>query len=153
MNWTIWDKSQKVPYTLLLEADPSEKQIAKYLDKSNVFQLMHDDIVIGIICLFPLNNDQLEIMNIAVSSDYRNQGIGKKLLEKAFDYATHKRFSKIIVKTGNSSIDQLAFYQKNGFRMQHIIPNYFTENYPNQTITENGIACLDQIILLKEIKS
>ncbi|EAD5995809.1 N-acetyltransferase, partial [Listeria monocytogenes] len=80
MNWTIWDKSQKVPYTLLLEADPSEKQIAKYLDKSHVFQLMHDDIVIGIICLFPLNNDQLEIMNIAVSSDYRNQGIGKKLL-------------------------------------------------------------------------
>ncbi|EAH2686327.1 TPA: N-acetyltransferase, partial [Listeria monocytogenes] len=26
-------------------------------------------------------------------------------------------------------------------------------NYPNQTIIENGIACLDQIILLKEIKS
>ncbi|EAG7719711.1 N-acetyltransferase, partial [Listeria monocytogenes] len=26
-------------------------------------------------------------------------------------------------------------------------------NYPNQTITENGIVCLDQIILLKEIKS
>ncbi|EPE6996785.1 GNAT family N-acetyltransferase [Listeria monocytogenes] len=153
MNWTIWDKSQKVPYTLLLEADPSEKQIAKYLDKSHVFQLMHDDIVIGIICLFPLNNDQLEIMNIAVSSDYRNQGIGKKLLEKAFDYVIHKHFLKIIVKTGNSSIDQLAFYQKNGFRMQHIIPNYFTENYPNQTITENGIVCLDQIILLKEIKS
>ncbi|EAC4721330.1 N-acetyltransferase, partial [Listeria monocytogenes] len=25
--------------------------------------------------------------------------------------------------------------------------------YPNQTITENGIVCLDQIILLKEIKS
>ncbi|EAD3103456.1 N-acetyltransferase, partial [Listeria monocytogenes] len=73
--------------------------------------------------------------------------------EKAFDYAIHKHFIKIIVKTGNSSIDQLAFYQKNGFRMQHIIPNYFTENYPNQTITENGIVCLDQIILLKEIKS
>ncbi len=76
---------------------------------------MHDDIVIGIICLFPLNNDQLEIMNIAVSSDYRNQGIGKKLLEKAFDYAIHKHFLKIIVKTGNSSIDQLAFYQKKWF--------------------------------------
>ncbi|MBA5770290.1 N-acetyltransferase, partial [Escherichia coli] len=43
MNWTIWDKSQKVTYTLLLEADSSEKQIAKYLDKSHVFQLMHDD--------------------------------------------------------------------------------------------------------------
>ncbi|EBF5744180.1 GNAT family N-acetyltransferase [Listeria monocytogenes] len=153
MNWTIWDKSQKVPLTLLLDADPCEKQIATYFNKSHVLQLMQADTIIGVVCLFPLNKNQLEIMNIVVSSEYRNQGIGKKLLEKAFDYATHKRFSKIIVKTGNSSIDQLAFYQKNGFRMQHIIPNYFTENYPNQTITENGIVCLDQIILLKEIKS
>ncbi|EGP2702192.1 GNAT family N-acetyltransferase [Listeria monocytogenes] len=153
MNWTIWDKSQPVPLTLLLDADPCEKQIATYFNKSHVLQLMQADTIIGVVCLFPLNKNQLEIMNIVVSSEYRNQGIGKKLLEKAFDYATHKRFSKIIVKTGNSSIDQLAFYQKNGFRMQHIIPNYFTENYPNQTITENGIVCLDQIILLKEIKS
>ncbi|EAF5859585.1 GNAT family N-acetyltransferase [Listeria monocytogenes] len=153
MNWTIWDKSQPVPLTLLLDADPCEKQIATYFNKSHVLQLMQADKIIGVVCLFPLNKNQLEIMNIVVSSEYRNQGIGKKLLEKAFDYATHKRFSKIIVKTGNSSIDQLAFYQKNGFRMQHIIPNYFTENYPKQTITENGIVCLDQIILLKEIKS
>ncbi|EGK2525436.1 GNAT family N-acetyltransferase [Listeria monocytogenes] len=153
MNWTIWDKSQPVPLTLLLDADPCEKQIATYFNKSHVLQLMQADTIIGVVCLFPLNKNQLEIMNIVVSSEYRNQGIGKKLLEKAFDYATHKRFSKIIVKTGNSSIDQLAFYQKNGFRMQHIIPNYFTENYPKQTITENGIVCLDQIILLKEIKS
>ncbi|EAG4540544.1 GNAT family N-acetyltransferase [Listeria monocytogenes] len=153
MNWTIWDKSQPVPLTLLLDADPSEKQIATYFNKSHVLQLMQADTIIGVVCLFPLNKNQLEIMNIVVSSEYRNQGIGKKLLEKAFDYATHKHFSKIIVKTGNSSIDQLAFYQKNGFRMQHIIPNYFTENYPNQTIIENSIACLDQIILLKEIKS
>ncbi|EEO3619640.1 GNAT family N-acetyltransferase [Listeria monocytogenes] len=153
MNWTIWDKSQPVPLTLLLDANPSEKQIATYFNKFHVLQLMQADTIIGVVCLFPLNKNQLEIMNIVVSSEYRNQGIGKKLLEKAFDYATHKHFSKIIVKTGNSSIDQLAFYQKNGFRMQHIIPNYFTENYPNQTIIENGIACLDQIILLKEIKS
>ncbi|EEW20052.1 acetyltransferase [Listeria monocytogenes FSL R2-503] len=127
MNWTIWDKSQPVPLTLLLDADPSEKQIATYFNKSHVLQLMQADTIIGVVCLFPLNKNQLEIMNIVVSSEYRNQGIGKKLLEKAFDYATHKHFSKIIVKTGNSSIDQLAFYQKNGFRMQHIIPNYFTE--------------------------
>lgn len=125
MNWTIWDKSQPVPLTLLLDADPSEKQIATYFNKSHVLQLMQADTIIGVVCLFPLNKNQLEIMNIVVSSEYRNQGIGKKLLEKAFDYATHKHFSKIIVKTGNSSIDQLAFYQKNGFRMQHIIPNYF----------------------------
>ncbi|MBC2185723.1 GNAT family N-acetyltransferase [Listeria sp. FSL L7-0253] len=153
MNWTIWDKSQPVPLHLLLEADPSEKQIATYFDKSHVIQLVHTTKIIGVVCLFPLNANQLEIMNIAVSAEHRNQGIGKQLLEKTLDYAIQNHFSKIIVKTGNSSIDQLAFYQKNGFRMQQIIPNYFVEHYPGQTIIENGIACLDQIMLTKEIKS
>ncbi|EAC3423749.1 GNAT family N-acetyltransferase [Listeria monocytogenes] len=153
MNWTTWNKSQPAPLELLLEADPSEKQIAKYLEASHVFQLVDANEIIGVICLLPLNKQQLEIMNIAVQPSKRNQGNGKMLLEKAFDYAMKNGFSAIIVKTGNSSIDQLAFYQKNHFRMQQIVPNYFTKHYPDQTITENGIACLDQIILLKEIKS
>ncbi|OLQ23150.1 GNAT family N-acetyltransferase [Listeria seeligeri] len=153
MNWITWDKHTQVPLDLLLEADPSEKQIAKYLSKSTVFGLGSKEQTIGIICLLPLNDNQLEIMNIAVLKSARNKGIGKKLLEKAFEFATLQNFTEIIVKTGNSSIDQLAFYQKNGFRMQQIIPDYFSEHYPEQEITENGIACLDQIILIKEIKS
>ncbi|WP_271000550.1 GNAT family N-acetyltransferase [Listeria seeligeri] len=153
MNWITWDKHTQVPLYLLLEADPSEKQIAKYLSKSTIFGLGSKEQTIGIICLLPLNDNQLEIMNIAVLKSTRNKGIGKKLLEKAFEFATLQDFSEIIVKTGNSSIDQLAFYQKNGFRMQQIIPDYFSKHYPEQEITENGIACLDQIILIKEIKS
>ncbi|MBF2454006.1 GNAT family N-acetyltransferase [Listeria seeligeri] len=153
MNWITWDKHTQVPLDLLLEADPSEKQIAKYLSKSTIFGLGSKEQTIGIICLFSLNDNQLEIMNIAVLKSARNKGIGKKLLEKAFEFATLQDFSEIIVKTGNSSIDQLAFYQKNGFRMHQIIPDYFSEHYPEQEITENGIACLDQIILIKEIKS
>ncbi|WP_207577894.1 GNAT family N-acetyltransferase [Listeria seeligeri] len=153
MNWITWDKHTQVPLDLLLEADPSEKKIAKYLSKSTVFGLGSKEQTIGIVCLLPLNDNQLEIMNIAVLKSARNKGIGKKLLEKAFEFATLQDFSEIIVKTGNSSIDQLAFYQKNGFRMQQIIPDYFSEHYPEQEITENGIACLDQIILIKEIKS
>ncbi|MBM5597304.1 N-acetyltransferase [Listeria seeligeri] len=153
MNWITWDKHTQVPLDLLLEADPSEKQIAKYLSKSTLFGLGSKEQTIGIVCLLPLNDNQLEIMNIAVLKSARNKGIGKKLLEKAFEFATLQNFTEIIVKTGNSSIDQLAFYQKNGFRMQQIIPDYFSEHYPEQEITENGIACLDQIILIKEIKS
>ncbi|HHQ0971980.1 TPA: GNAT family N-acetyltransferase, partial [Listeria innocua] len=129
MNWTIWDKTQPAPLELLLEADPSEDQIAKYLDKSRVFQLNDTDKTIGVVCLLPLNNKQIEIMNVAVLPTQRNQGIGKILLEKVFDYALQNNFTEIIVKTGNSSIDQLAFYQKNGFRMQQIVPNYFIEHY------------------------
>ncbi|MBC6296945.1 GNAT family N-acetyltransferase [Listeria sp. FSL L7-1517] len=153
MNWKIWDKSQPVPLELLLEADPSEIQIKKYLEKSIVFEWQNSEKTIGVICLLPLNKHQLEIMNIAVLQPFQNKGIGKKLLEKAFDFAKSHHFSEIIVKTGNSSINQLAFYQKNGFRMQQIIPDYFSDHYPEQVIIENDIPCLDQIILLKLVKS
>lgn len=153
MNWKIWDKSQPVPLELLLEADPSEIQIKKYLEKSIAFEWQNSEKTIGVICLLPLNKHQLEIMNIAVLQPFQNKGIGKKLLEKAFDFAKSHHFSEIIVKTGNSSINQLAFYQKNGFRMQQIIPDYFSDHYPEQVIIENDIPCLDQIILLKLVKS
>ncbi|MBC1482804.1 GNAT family N-acetyltransferase [Listeria immobilis] len=153
MNWKIWDKSQPVPLELLLEADPSEIQIKKYLEKSIVFEWQNSEKTIGVICLLPLNKHQLEIMNIAVLQPFQNKGIGKKLLEKAFDFAKSHHFSEVIVKTGNSSINQLAFYQKNGFRMQQIIPDYFSDHYPEQVIIENDIPCLDQIILLKLVKS
>ncbi|PZG32255.1 N-acetyltransferase [Listeria ivanovii] len=153
MHWTIWDKSKPSPLELLLEADPSETQITQYLDKSTVFELKDDEKTMGVVCLLPINNHQIEIMNIAVLESIRNKGLGKKLLEKAFDFANSYHFTEVIVKTGNSSINQLAFYQKNGFRIQKIVPNYFSEQYPNQAIIENGIPCLDQIILLKEIKS
>ncbi|MBC1489669.1 GNAT family N-acetyltransferase [Listeria sp. FSL L7-1485] len=153
MNWKIWNKSQPVPLELLLEADPSEIQIKKYLEKSIVFEWQNSEKTIGVICLLPLNKHQLEIMNIAVLQPFQNKGIGKKLLEKAFDFAKSHHFSEVIVKTGNSSINQLAFYQKNGFRMQQIIPDYFSDHYPEQVIIENDIPCLDQIILLKLVKS
>lgn len=153
MNWKIWDKSQPVPLELLLEADPSEIQIKKYLEKSIVFEWQNSEKTIGVICLLPLNKHQLEIMNIAVLQPFQNKGIGKKLVEKAFDFAKSHHFSEVIVKTGNSSINQLAFYQKNGFRMQQIIPDYFSDHYPEQVIIENDIPCLDQIILLKLVKS
>ncbi|AHI56635.1 GNAT family N-acetyltransferase [Listeria ivanovii] len=153
MNLIVWDKSQPIPIELLLEADPSEKQIAKYFNKSSVFQLVDVKKTLGIICLLPLSTGQLEIMNIAVLQEARNQGIGKKLLNQAFEFARMNYISEIIIKTGNSSINQLALYQKSGFRIQKVIPNYFIENYPKQIIYENGIPCLDQIILSKNIKS
>ncbi|KHF37127.1 putative N-acetyltransferase YvbK [Paenibacillus sp. P1XP2] len=52
----------------------------------------------------------------------------------------------MIVRTGNSSLNQLGLYQKCGFRMVRIERDYFVNNYP-EPIFENGIPCRDQIVL------
>jgi ribosomal protein S18 acetylase RimI-like enzyme len=50
------------------------------------------------------------------------------------------------VGTGNSSIGQLALYQKCGFRITGIDYNYFIRHY-DEPIFENGIPCRDMIRL------
>ena len=58
----------------------------------------------------------MEIMNIAVV-EHLQEGIGKKLLSHAIETAKGYGMSKLEVGTGNSSVSQLAFYQKCGFRI------------------------------------
>ncbi|MDH5656875.1 MAG: GNAT family N-acetyltransferase, partial [Spirochaetia bacterium] len=87
--------------------------------------------------------------NISIKKEFQNQGIGSKLLKDVFDYCHGNKILKISVGTGNSSIGQLAFYQKNGFRITGISKDYF-KKYPSP-IFENGIQCLDLILLNKDI--
>ena len=59
----------------------------------------------------------------------------------------HKIDSKIYnLGTGNSSIRNLAFYQKVGFRFQSVLRDFFVEYY-EEPIFENGIPCKDMVIL------
>ena len=55
----------------------------------------------------------------------------------------------MIVGTANSSIDNIAFYQKLGFRMAEIKRDFF-KAYPTP-IFENGIRALDMIVFEKEL--
>ena len=59
----------------------------------------------------------VEIKNIAVREDRQGQGLGKKLLQEAIRVAKNKGYERIEIGTGNSSIGQLALYQKCGFRI------------------------------------
>ena len=58
--------------------------------------------------------------------------------------------SYIEIGTGNSSLNQLMFYQKSGFRMKEIWVDFFTKNY-EEPIEENGIPCLDMVRLYKAL--
>ena len=62
----------------------------------------------------------VEIVNIAVKESMQNNGIGRKLIEEAVNKAKQMGAATIEIGTGNSSIGQLALYQKCGFRLQAI---------------------------------
>ena len=75
--------------------------------------------------------------------------MGKRVLELVTDYLKEKEYKEIIVGTANSSIGNLIFYQKCGFRFYEVKKDFFF-SYPNPII-ENGLRAYDMVMLKKKI--
>jgi len=138
--------ANKVPLDLLLLADPGKESINTYLYSSTLFSANSGDAVVGIVAVKEGDVGIFEIVNLVVNGKWQDRKIGRKLIEKAIDFSKKATCRKLVIKTGNSSTHQLALYQKLGFRIVRVIPNYFAVKYP-QPIYENGIACRDQVEL------
>jgi ribosomal protein S18 acetylase RimI-like enzyme len=139
------------PMDLLLEADPSEQKIKQYLKKGTVFLAKLEKNIAGVMVLMPISPASMEIMNLAVDEKFRGKGIAKQLIAHAKQACADQNMDFLEIGTGNSSLDQLALYQKCGFRMKKVIENYFIDHYP-EPIFENGIPCMDMVRLKMKIK-
>ena len=133
---------------LLLSADPDKKAISSYLPGSVVLVCRDNDIFVSIAVIIETTG-VFELKNIAVLTKYQGKGIAKSMINKAKQLAKESGAKTIEVGTGNSSLSQLALYQKCGFRMRSIEPNFF-DSYP-EPIIENGIRCIDMVRLRAEL--
>ncbi|GMQ63663.1 GNAT family N-acetyltransferase [Vallitalea maricola] len=143
-------KDEKIPYDLLLLADPSKELIDEYYNRGICYVAYDIDKIVGIYVLLKTRPLTMEIVNIAVDEDYQGNGIGKALLYHAIKKARENRAKILEIGTGNSSIAQLALYQKCGFHIDSINKGFFRKHY-NEKIYENGIECIDMLRLSMEI--
>ena len=136
---------------LLLEADPSKERVKTYLPITELYLAKEKDLLIGLFVLF-IDRDFLvaEILNISVAQAFQNQGYGTLLVKGAIEKCREQGVKELKLGTGNSSINQLYFYQKCGFEMTHILPNHFLEAY-DEPIWENGIQCKHMVRFKMEI--
>ncbi len=147
-DWTIRQlpQDEKPPMDLLLLADPSEQNIAQYIFESEVYVAVENQNVIGVYVLKEVTPGKVELMNVAVAETHQGKGIGKALVLHAVGRAKLHGMRSIEIGTGNSSIQQLALYQKCGFRLKEIVPDYFNTNYA-EPIFGKGIQCRDMVRL------
>lgn len=129
---------------LLLEADPNGTAVTGYLENSLILVALEKASIVGI-AIVVLDYNHAELKNIAVKQIYRGIGIAKRLIFEAKILAKDNGAASLKVGTGNSSLGQLALYQKCGFRIQSIKTDFFL-SYP-EPIFENGIQCLDMVVL------
>ncbi len=145
-------ENEPLPMDLLLEADPSQELVLRYAAAGFCYVAEQNGKGIGTYVLLPLNKTTVEIKNIALASSERGKGYGKELLKHALSEAQRLNYETVVLGTGNSSIGQLAFYQKCGFRIVSVDRDFFVRHYP-EPIFENGIQCRDMIRLEYKIDS
>ena len=143
-------KDEHVPYELLLLADPSKDLIDKYVKQSDLFIARQNNETLGVVVLFPLSTETVEIKNIAVKPPFQKQGIGSFLIENVVQVALLNGQKSICIGTANSSIGQLYLYQKLGFEITGIKRDFFTGNY-DKPIYENGIQAKHMLVLSKQL--
>jgi GNAT superfamily N-acetyltransferase len=130
---------------LLLQAEESERALRWGLKNlvDAVYYADLDGVLVGAATM-QWRNDPCEIMELAVAPDRHGQGIGRQIIAWLIDEARKRGKSAVLVGTANSSIGNLVFYQKVGFRMDHVRKDYFW--YYRQPIYEDGIQIRDMLV-------
>ena len=136
----------EIPYDLLSISDPSIESINEYVNRGDCYVAYKNSTIIGVYILIKTRPLTVELVNISVEESHQGTGIGKQLLYNAINTVKKSNAKVIEVGTGNSSISQLAFYQKCGFRIVGVDKDYFKKYY-KEKIIENGIECIDMIRL------
>lgn len=137
---------ETAPMALLLLADPSLESIQSYLGQGECY-LAQD---LGVYVLLPLDQETIELKNVAVAPEAQGRGLGQQLISHALKIAKNAGFKLMEVGTGNSSVGPLRLYQKMGFTQTSVDHEFFIRHYP-MPIFENGIQCRDMIRLAKDL--
>ena len=73
--------------------------------------------IIGTVALMPTKNKLVfELTKMAVKPEYRNKGIGKKLLKKCINYSKSNNHSSIILYSNKKLNNAIHLYRTFGFK-------------------------------------
>ncbi|MBX9999289.1 GNAT family N-acetyltransferase [Priestia sp. Y58] len=147
------DKDRRASYlNLLLIGDEDEKVVKSYINEGSLFTIVYEKKEIGVVqCLIDEEESAVEVKNIGLEEAYRGKGIGSKVIKKLEALYECNQYSKMIVGTADSSLENIAFYKKAGFYQSGVKKNFFLQYVP--PIYENGLQAIDMIMFEKKLKS
>lgn len=144
MEFKFVNTDRRSYMNLLMIADPDIKCIDKYIDQGSLIAMFESGRCIGVLHYKNKCNKVVEIMNIGILQSHLNKGYGSKLLRYAIENIKTEGNLKIMLGTGDSSLKNVAFYKRHGFRILEVWQDYFIENY-DEEIYEDGVQCRDMV--------
>jgi GNAT superfamily N-acetyltransferase len=130
-------------------AEDSARELDSYLHAGRVLVAVSGDEVVGHLLLVDTDRTgEVEIKNMAVREADQGRGVGRQLIQAAFELARSESASRVHVATATAGIGNLRFYQRNGFRMRCVERDAFTPatGYP-PGLEEDGIPLRDRVWL------
>lgn len=130
---------------VLLQAEGSERALrwglANLVDA--VYRLEVGGKLAGAVTV-QWRGDPAEVIELAIDPALHGRGYGRRLLMWVIEEARRRGKAQLLVGTANSSIGNIAFYQKCGLRMDHVRKDYF--GYYREPVYEDGIQIRDMLM-------
>ena len=80
---------------------------------------------------------------------FQGLGIGKKLLDRAYEWFHHHRVSEVRVATSNDDLPALYVYQRSGFQIYEIVPGVIQAHHGDLISGFAGLPVRDELRLRK----
>lgn len=127
--------------SLLLDADPSETMIDRYLDAGDMYVLFAHGQAVAEAVVVP-REDGCELKNLATEKGERGKGYATRLLQHLF-HLLGADYERIYVGTAE---DLIPFYEKQGFARAYVEPHFFRDNYPGVTFEEGELDDMHYLV-------
>ncbi len=137
---------------MLLDADEGEERIrAVLLDPTcTAYACWLDSQLAGATVVRWKKKDPSEILYIEVAAALRGRGYGKQIMQALQDEMRSRGGRSLLVGTANAALENIAFYQKCGFRMYEIRRDYFA--YIQPPVLEHGIVLRDMLVFRYDLE-
>lgn len=131
---------------LLHDAEEGDDRIVQAIDDASctAYLARSGEQDVGAV-LIRWEQEDCEIVYIATVPALRGQGYGKAMISGVIEEVKARGMKAVHVGTANTSWENIAFYQKCGFRMDSVRKDYF--DYFPEPIFEDGIQMRDMLML------
>jgi ribosomal protein S18 acetylase RimI-like enzyme len=130
---------------ILLLAEPSASALRWSLRNlsDTVYRFDLDGALVGAATM-RWRDDPSELVELAVAPERHGQGIGQRIVAWLVAEARRRGRRALEVGTSSTSLSNIAFYQKCGFRVTGVRPDYFW--YHAEPMTEHGLPVRDMLV-------
>jgi len=132
-------------FPLLLLAEPSASALSWGLKNlSDTIYRMDVERELAGAATMRWRRDPCEMLELAIVRERQGAGLGKQFVAWLVAEAQRRGKPEIIVGTSTTSAANIIFYQKCGFRADHVRQDYFW--YYDEPVYENGLVVRDMLV-------